>query len=88
MAIDFGAQRRGERALLDIGDAQLGGDREPGRDGQAQVGHFGEPGALAAQDIAHRRRTISAAVAEEVDVAFNGHTVKLEALPLHGHSHL
>ena len=74
VAIDFGAQRGRKRALCDVRDAQLGGDREPGRDRQAQVGHFGEAGAFAAQDVAHGGGAIGAAVAEEIDVALNGHT--------------
>jgi len=88
VAIDFPAQCRRERAVLDVGDAQPGGDRKPGRNRQAEVGHFGEAGAFAAEDVAHRGGAIGAAVAEEIDVAFNRHTLKLGALPLYGHSHL
>ena len=40
VAIDFGAERRGERAFFEIGDAELGGDREAGRDGKSQIGHL------------------------------------------------
>src|SRR5207247_9079222 len=50
----------------EVGDAELGGDGEPGRDGKAQVRHFGEAGPLAAQDVAHRRRAVGAAVAERI----------------------
>ena len=88
VAVDFGAECGGKGAVFEVRDAQLGGDREAGRDGQPQVGHLGEAGALAAEDVAHGSGAVGAAVAEEINVSFNGHTVKLEALPLHGHSHL
>ncbi len=72
--IDLGAERGRKCPFGDVGDAEFGGDRKAGRDGQAEVGHFGEAGAFPAQDVTHRGGAIGAAVAEEIDVAFNGHT--------------
>ena len=40
VTIDFGAKRRRERALVEIRDAEFGGDREAGRDRKSQVGHL------------------------------------------------
>ena len=62
------------RLLLVVDGADLGGDRESGRNGQAGVGHLGEAGALAAEQVLHVAVAVSLAVAEEVDVllAFRG----------------
>ncbi len=78
VAIDFSAQRRGKGAFFEVGDAQLGGEGEARRDGQTQVRHFGEAGAFAAEDVAHGGGAVGAPVAEEIDVAFNGHTAIME----------
>ncbi len=74
VAVDLGAERGRKRPFGDIGDAEFGGDRKAGRDRQAEVGHFGEAGAFPAQDVTHRGGAVGAAVAEGIDVAFNGHT--------------
>ena len=76
--IDFGAQCGRKRAVFEVRDAELGGERESGRDRQSQVGHLGEAGAFAAEDVAHGGGAIGATVAEEVDVALNGHTAIME----------
>src|SRR6267378_6571687 len=75
MTIDFSAECGGKGAVFEVCDTQLGGDRESGRDRQSQVGHLGEAGAFATEDIAHSGGTVGAAVAEEIDVSFDGHTV-------------
>src|SRR5260370_38958171 len=74
VAIDLGAERGRKGPFGDIGDAELGGDREAGRNGEAEVGHFGKTRAFPAQNVTHRGRAVGAAVAEEIDMAFNGHT--------------
>src|SRR5256885_17000680 len=66
MAIDFFTQIVGEGAVLEVGDAELGGDGEPRWYGEAQVRHFGETGPLAAQDVAHGGRAVGPAVAEGI----------------------
>src|SRR6266567_9161019 len=66
MAIDFFTQIVGEGAVLEVGDAEFGGDGEPRWYGEAQVRHFGETGPLAPQDVAHRRGAVGAAVAERI----------------------
>src|SRR6266576_3559974 len=66
MAIDFFTQIVGEGAVLEVGDAELGGDGEPRWYGEAQVRHFGETGSLAAQDVAHGGRAVGPAVAEGI----------------------
>src|SRR5438552_16984932 len=66
MAIDFFTQIVGEGTVLEVGDAELGGDGEPRWYGEAQVRHFGETGPLAPQDVAHRRGAVGAAVAERI----------------------
>ena len=78
VAIDLGAECRRKRSLGDVRDAEPGGDRKAGRDGEAEVGHFGEAGALATQDVAHGGGAVGAAVAEEIDVALNGHSAIME----------
>src|SRR5712671_499325 len=87
MTIDFSAQRGGEGTLLEIGDAQLGGDREAGRNGQTQIGHLGEAGAFAPEDVAHGCRAIRVAIAEEVDVSFDRRHEGRVYYPLNGDRH-
>ena len=57
--------------------ADLGGDREAGRDGQPEAGHLGEVGALAAEQLLHRGIAVGDAAAEGKDelarAALGGH---------------
>ena len=53
----------GNAALLQVGQARLGGDREARRDGQAHVRHLGQVGALAAEQVLH----LPVALVEVVD---------------------
>src|SRR5256886_6772533 len=43
------------------------------------VRHFGEAGPLAAQDVAHRRRAVGAAVAERIHPRSEEHTSELQS---------
>ncbi len=52
--------------------AGLGRDREARGRREAGLGHLGEPGTLAAEQVAHRRVAVRAAVAPRVDVALGG----------------
>src|SRR5215475_8409158 len=53
--------------VLVIVRADIGRNREAGRDRQPQIGHFGQSSALAAQQIAHRRLALGAAVAKAIN---------------------
>ena len=48
---DLGVQAVGDRALLQVLAARLGGDDEPGRNRQAKIGHLSQVGPFAAQQI-------------------------------------
>jgi hypothetical protein len=64
---NLGVQRLGQllAARVELG-ADLGRDRETGRNRQADVGHLGEVRALAAQQVLHLLGTFGFTAAEEV----------------------
>ena len=64
---DVGFHGAREDALPAVLAADLGRDREAGRDGDAEPGHLGEVGSLAAEQLAHRRAAVGAPASEGED---------------------
>ena len=50
---DLGGKRLGNRRLLEVCAARLGGDREAGGNGQTELRHLGEVGSLSSEEVLH-----------------------------------
>ena len=50
---DLGGKRLGNRGVLEVCAARLGGDREAGGNGQAELRHFGKVGSLSSEQVLH-----------------------------------
>ena len=59
---DLGGQRLGNRRLLEICAACLGGDREAGGNGQTELRHLGEVRSLASEQVLHGLVTLGEVV--------------------------
>src|SRR5262249_30584612 len=67
IVLDLPSEPGRELAALEVAVADIGRDSEPRRDRDAERRHLGETGAFAAEDIFHGRRSVGAALAEEID---------------------
>ena len=59
---DLGGKRLGNRRLLEVCAARLGGDREAGGNGQAELRHLGKVGSLSSEQVLHGLVTLGEVV--------------------------
>ena len=77
----FQLRRIGLAVIVIIG-AELGGDREPGRNRQPEIGHFREVGPLAAEQVLQPRIALRLAVTESIHPLRHRKTLWLDRFTL------